>query len=155
MKTTKVRISKITRGRKIPYDLLYLADESHEAISFYLDRGECYCAYIGRVPVGVYVLLPTHPFTAELANVAVCEERQGEGIGRQLIAHAIKTAREQKFSKLEVGTANGGTGQLAFYQKCGFRMEWIDRDFISRNYPKPIIENGIECRDMVRMGMEL
>ena len=64
-------------------------------------------------------------------------------------------SRSERCTVLEVGTANAGTGQLAFYQKCGFEIDGIDRDFFRRNYPDPIFENGIECRHMVRLRIEL
>jgi hypothetical protein len=48
-------------------------------------------------------------------------------------------------------------GQLAFYQKAGFRLWRIERDFFSpeRGYPEGIEENGIPLRDMVWMEREL
>ena len=48
-------------------------------------------------------------------------------------------------------------GQLAFYQKTGFRLWKIERDFFSRErgYPEGIEEAGIPLRDMVRMDQEL
>ena len=47
------------------------------------------------------------------------------------------------------------SGQMALYTRCGFRMEWIDRGFFSLHYPEPILEAGLPCTDMVRMGMLL
>ena len=35
------------------------------------------------------------------------------------------------------------------------QIDGIDRDFFRRNYPEPIFENGIECRHMVRLRIEL
>ncbi len=55
------------------------------------------------------------------------------------------------------GTGNSGIGQLAFYQKAGFRLWRVERDFFSpeRGYPEGIEENGIPLRDMVWMDVEL
>ena len=44
---------------------------------------------------------------------------------------------------------------MALYTRCGFRMEWIDRGFFSLHYPESILEAGLPCTDMVRMGMLL
>jgi len=44
---------------------------------------------------------------------------------------------------------------MALYARCGFRMEWIDRGFFTLHYPNPILEEGMPCTDMVRMGMLL
>ena len=64
-------------------------------------------------------------------------------------------AGAEGFRKLEIGTGNSGFGQMALYARCGFRMEWIDRGFFTLHYPNPILEEGMPCTDMVRMGMLL
>lgn len=46
-------------------------------------------------------------------------------------------------------------GLTALYQKCGFRIVGIDRDFFTDHYPEPIYENGIWCRDMIRLSIHL
>ena len=71
-------------------------------------------------------------------NIAVDERQHGRGIGRQLIEHAIGHAREQGYKTIEIGTGNSGIGQLALYQKCGFRITGVDRDFFNRNYSEAI-----------------
>ncbi len=141
---------------ELPYDLLYEADPSREAVDDYTRRGKCYGAFDSDgLPVGICVLLRTRPFTMELVNLAVCTDFQRRGVGRSLIEYAKHKSRSERCTILEVGTANAGTGQLAFYQKCGFEIDGIDRDFFRRNYPEPILENGIECRHMVRLRIEL
>ena len=72
--TEALEIRLLTPQEPVPYDLLYLADPSTEAIADYLNRGECRVAVYNGQIVGEYVLLPTRPFTAELVNVAVAEE---------------------------------------------------------------------------------
>lgn len=134
-----------------PYDLL-LADPSRCAVDDYLQRGECWVLREGERTVGVYVLLPTRPFTAELVNIAVAEDRQRCGLGQRLITHFIAHATGCGYHKLEVGTATIGLVQIAFYQKNGFIEEWIDRDFFLRHYPSLPIDNGQHCRDMIRLG---
>ncbi len=53
---------------------------------------------------------------------------------------------------MEVGTGSFGY-QLAFYQRHGFRVTSIDRDFFARNYPEPIFEDGIQLFDMLRLTL--
>lgn len=143
------------KNDSIPYQLLYLADPSREAVEDYLNRGFCYLAFLANEVVGEYVLLPTRPFTYELVNVAVDEAYQQKGIGKLLIKHAVDTARNKNAKVLEVGTGNCGTSHLALYQKCGFTITWIDFDFFTKHYKEKIEENGIECRHMVRLSMDL
>ncbi len=56
-----------------------------------------------------------------------------------------------------VGTGNSGIGQLAYYQKAGFRLWRIERDFFGpdRGYPDGLEENGIATRDMVWIDQDL
>jgi len=100
-------------------------------------------------------LLPTRPETLEIINIAVRKDYQGKGIGKQLVNFAIQKAKEQKIKTLEIGTGNSSINQIAFYQKCGFRITGIDRDFFLRHYNEAIYENGIQCRDMIRFSMDL
>lgn len=138
-----------------PYELLNMADPSDEAVKDYLERGICFIASTNNEVIGVYVLLQTRPFTIELVNVAVAEEHRGLGYGKKLVTHAIDEARKRGFHVLEVGTGNAGIKQLSLYQKAGFTMTSIDYDFFRKHYPEPIWEDGIECRHMVRMSMDL
>ncbi|WP_418981925.1 GNAT family N-acetyltransferase [Alistipes sp.] len=138
-----------------PRDLLLLADESEESVADYVGRGTCYVARQGSVVLGEYVLLHTRPFTAEIVNLAVAPAWQRRGIGTALIRHAVATARGAGFRRLEIGTGDAGTGQIALYERCGFVRCGVDRDYFRRYYPSPIVENGVECRDMVRLSMEL
>ncbi|MCY6371466.1 GNAT family N-acetyltransferase [Clostridium ganghwense] len=148
-------IRKLYKDENIPYKLLLLADPSLNIIDEYIHRGICYVACLMNDIVGVYVLIKTRPLTFELVNVAVDEGYQGKGIGKELIFHAINRAREENAKVLEVGTGNSSISQLALYQKCGFRISGIDRNFFRKHYKEKIIENGIECVDMIRLSMDI
>ena len=123
-------------------ELLLLADESE-------------ATYDDRRIVGQYVLIHTRPFTAEVVNIAVTPDRQRQGIATALLAHAVDTARRAGFRLLEIGTGDCGLGQIALYERCGFVRCGIDEDYFRKHYPAPIFENGLECRHMVRLRMEL
>lgn len=148
-------VRRLSSNDEVPYDLLLLADPSIDMIYDYTNRGNCYVAYVKNDVVGVYLMIRTRPFTLELVNIAVSKAHQGKGIGKRLIFSAIDTARKEKAKVLEVGTGNSSISQLALYQKCGFRIVGIDRDFFKRHYKEKIMENGIECIDMIRLSMNL
>ncbi len=148
-------IRKLQPDEPFPMELLLLADESLELVEEYIQRGQCFVAEADQLIIGEYVLLPTRPATVELVNIAVNESWQGRGIGKQLVNHAVKHARILGYQTIEIGTGNSGFGQLALYQKCGFRMVGIDRDFYVRHYAEEIYENGIQLRDMVRLSQDL
>ena len=150
-----MQIRRINTSEKQPIDLLLLADPSLENIQEYLKRGECFVADMNNQIIGVYVLLPTRPSTIELINVAVTEDHQGKGIGKQLVLHAIQTAKKGGYKTMELGTGNSSIGQLFLYQKCGFRIVGVDIDYFIRHYSEEIYENGLQCRDMIRLAKDL
>lgn len=148
-------IKELKTIEDVPIDLLLLADPSETLIKEYLTRGTAYILEEEQKVIGVYVLLPTRPQTIEIVNVAVDEEFQGKGFGKELIMDAIQRAKILGYQTIEIGTGNSGVIQLALYQKCGFRMKSIDRDFFLRHYNEPIFENGIQVIDMVRLSHDL
>lgn len=150
-----VCIKELKKNMIIPYDLLFLADSSKEAVEDYIKRGTCYGAYIGPNIVGIYVLLKTRPFTMELVNMAVKKQYQNKGIGKKMVLDAINKSRLTNAKILDVCTGNCGISQIALYQKCGFRITGIDRDFFKLRCPEKIVENGIECIDMIRLSIDL
>lgn len=148
-------IRKLHSGEKPPMELLLLADPSREIIKYYVMRGESFVAETVNEVIGVYVLLPTRPCTVELMNVAVEKRHQGKGIGKHLVMSAIEAAKSRKYSRIEIGTGNSSIDQLALYQKCGFRVTGVDTDYFIRHYHEKIFENGIQCRDMIRLSNDL
>ncbi|GGG13722.1 GNAT family N-acetyltransferase [Paenibacillus abyssi] len=148
-----IRPLKITD--EIPYHLLLLADPAKHLVDDYLSRGLCFVATIENKTVGVFVLIHTHPRTVEIVNIAVKEDFQGKGIGRKLVERALEEARKLHANRIEIGTGNSSLKQLALYQKCGFRVHGIDFDFFIRNYEEEIYEDGIQCRDMIRLKKDL
>ncbi len=90
----------------------------------------------------------------EIMELAITPERHGQGLGRQLVLWLIEEARKRGKRRLLVGTANSSTPNIAFYQKCGLRMDHIRRDYF-RYYRQPIYENGIRIRDMIVFSYDL
>ncbi|MDT3427387.1 ribosomal protein S18 acetylase RimI-like enzyme [Paenibacillus forsythiae] len=155
----ELHIQLLASGETPPYELLLLADPSRELVDRYLKQGICYMAVlpgeaVPEKPVGVFVLLRGEAGTVEIMNIAVREEAQGKGIGRKLLQAAIEIAKASDARAIEIGTGNSSLQQLALYQKCGFRIIGVDRDFFVRNYAEAIYENGIQCRDMIRLRYE-
>ncbi|WP_067621520.1 GNAT family N-acetyltransferase [Alicyclobacillus acidiphilus] len=150
-----LRIRRLRSEEQFPMPLLLLADPCIKSVESYIHRGHCFIAESKGEMIGVYVLIDTRPQTVELVNVAVAEEEQGRGIGKHLVLHAIETAISMGYKTIELGTGNSSVGQLALYQKCGFRIVGVDRDFFTHHYDEPIYENGIQCRDMVRLALNL
>lgn len=152
----EIQIRLLAEDEAPPFALLHLADPSRTLIEQYLARGQCYVAADDRNDVrAAMVIVPTRPDTVEIMNLAVREDCQGKGIGKRLIQYAIHLAGERNAKTVEIGTGNSSIGQLLLYQKCGFRITGIDRDFFVRQYEEAIYENGIQCRDMIRLSLDL
>ena len=84
----------------------------------------------------------------ELVELAVAPDRQGQGVGRAIITWLLAEARRRGKRQMLVGTANSSIGNIAFYQKCGFRMDHVRKDYFWY-YREPRYENGIRIRDMI------
>ncbi|WP_141533704.1 GNAT family N-acetyltransferase, partial [Bacillus cereus] len=103
----------------------------------------------------IMILIPTRTETIEIINIAVSEKEQGKGYGKYLLRFAIDYAKKEKYKTIEIGTGNSSLMQLGLYQKCGFRITSVDKDFFLRNYNEEIYENGIQCMDMIRLTQNL
>lgn len=145
-------------GREQFLPLLLLADESLEQVRSYMHRGDLF-AFVERdgTAVGIVLTIPDEEGNVELKAVAVDAARQNLGIGRRMLVAVLEELRRHGVRRAIVGTANAGIGQLAYYQKAGFRLLRIERDFFSpaRGYPAAMEDNGIRLRDMVWMDLEL
>jgi ribosomal protein S18 acetylase RimI-like enzyme len=138
-----------------PFELLLLADPSKELIEKYLKSSLIFVAEQNKEIIGTVVLQSLSESIAEIKNIAVLPELQGQGIGTYLIENIITVANRGGFKSILIGTANSSIGQLYLYQKLGFEITEIRKNFFIDNYPKPIYENGIQAKDMIILTQEL
>ena len=135
-------------------DLMRQADPSDKHLDKYLHQSQILCSYFQNTLVGVIALTLPSANMAEIRNISVLEQYQGKGIGKALIQASQHLCYELGASTLEVGTGNSSLDQLAFYQKQGFRLFSIEPDFF-KDYPAPILENGIVCQDLIKLRLPL
>ena len=133
-----------------PMKLLLLADPSEEKIRSYLPESKCFVAISNEIVMGACVVKPRGAGVHELMSIAVHPDYQQSGNGTALLKWVIDFFQRAGASQLEVGTGTFGY-QLSFYQRQGFRVTSIDRDFFLENYDEPIFENGIQLMDMLRL----
>lgn len=105
--------------------------------------------------IGTIVFQPLMNNLSEIKNVAVLPEFQGQGIGEYLIENVIQIARQMNFKTIQIGTANSSVGQLYLYQKLGFDISEIRKDFFIKNYKESIYENGIQVKHMIMLMQTL
>jgi ribosomal protein S18 acetylase RimI-like enzyme len=146
-------------GRRADYlPLLLLADESLQQVRSYMDSGDLYVYSRKDADViGIVLAIPIDSDAVELKAVAIDQHEQGRGNGTLMLSETLSELRARGYQRVVVGTANAAIGQLAFYQKAGFRMLRIERDFFSpdRGYAEMMIDSGIRLRDMVWMDLPL
>jgi ribosomal protein S18 acetylase RimI-like enzyme len=143
------------RERWVP--LLALADEL-VPLRAYLQEGELYgLVDMAGGPRAAVLVIDEGPGVAELRAVAVAEAEQGRGLGTQVITATLAALAARGFRRVTVGTAGSGVRQLAFYQRCGFRLSHVERDYFTeaKGYPLGLTEQGIAVRDMVWMDLEI
>ena len=150
-----VEIKTLTEGDEIPYPLLLLADPSLEKIKDYLSGASIFIAKENNFIVGCLVLSEVDKISVEIKNISVQMEYQRKGLGKLLIADAINRSRKLGYRKVIIGTGNSSIWQLYLYQKLGFRISSIKKDYFVNHYKEPIIENGIPCRDLIELSLEL
>lgn len=164
--TDELRLERVPAGpgRAAFVPLLLLADEAEEQVNGYLQAGDLYVLRdpaAPGTPLGVTLTIPlgdeAGPGAVELKAVAVDEAFHGRGLGKRMLALVLADLRARGAMRAVVGTSNAGTGQIAFYQKAGFRLWRIERDFFTpeRGYDPDSRENGIAHRDMVWMDADL
>jgi ribosomal protein S18 acetylase RimI-like enzyme len=149
-----LRIVPAGAEREAYLPLLRLADDSETAVRGYLQLGDLYVFDDGA---GVILAIPLPDGSVELKAVAVDEALHGRGVGTRMLRAVLAELKARGVTRVVVGTANAGVGELAYYQKSGFRLWRIERDFFTpaRGYPETLVENGIRLRDMVWMDQEL
>lgn len=153
-----VRIVPVGRHRDPYLPLLLLADDSESEVNGYYQKGDLYALddAVSR-PLGMILAIPEPDGTIELKAVAVHEELHGQGIGKRMLSAVLADLKKRGVKRVIVGTASCSIGVIAFYQKVGFRLWRIERDFFTtaRGYPDGLQENGIPLRDMVWMDQGL
>ena len=90
----------------------------------------------------------------EILELAVDKERHGQGLGRRMIEYLLAEARQRDIQELFVGTANSSIGNIVFYQKCGFRMDSVRKDYFWY-HRTPVYENGLRIRDLLVFRYDL
>ncbi|HEY5799737.1 MAG TPA: GNAT family N-acetyltransferase [Burkholderiaceae bacterium] len=137
-----------------PYELLLEADPSKEAIAAYLRPEATFVLREDGAVMGIYVLT-SEDGAAEIRNLAVAAAHRNRGFGALLLADAIARARRAGANTLTIATGNSSIGQLYLYQKMGFEMAELQRDYFTQRYAAPLFENGIACRHRLVLRMAL
>lgn len=136
--------------------LLADADEGHDRILAAVSAPE-HTPYLLTASDGAVVgalLMVWEADKGEIIYIAIDAAQRGHGYGRAALEWLDIEARRRRVGVLRVGTGNASLSNIAFYQKCGYRMESVRRDFFSYITP-PLYEDGIALRDMIVFRRDL
>ncbi|MGX7395498.1 GNAT family N-acetyltransferase [Carnobacterium mobile] len=151
----KITLKKLAiNDRKKYLELFLIADESEEMVALYLNEGEADLIQLKGKTVGVVLFTFPDPQSVEVKNIAILQKHQNNGFGKQVLAIATDRYAAKGFHFLLVGTANSSISNIAFYQKAGFRLDSIKKDFFL-HYSEVIIEDGIQAKDMLVFKKDL
>lgn len=140
--------------RETVISILLDADEDEARVRAFVndERHTTYAAFDGTMLVGAAAMRWGQE--SEIEYIAVVAEHRGKGYGKAIIAALLAEARQRTVQTMLVGTDNTAFETIAFYQKCGFRMDHVRRDFFHYIQP-PIIRDGIPLCDMLVLRYEV
>ena len=139
-------LSWIAENKKDYLPLLLLGDEQESMIDRYLERGTLYLWQVEQEVQGVCLVTDEGDGVLELKNIAVAPPFQRQGIGRAMIEALVQRYRGS-YRMLQAGTGEVPS-TMGFYQSCGFTLSHRVKDFFLQ-YDHPIVEDGVQLKDMV------
>lgn len=140
------QVDKITDEH---WKLLLLADPSKDLIERYLQSGKTFEFREDTNLAAIMVLKEISQSKLEIKNIAVDPAFENHGIATRLLKYAFCYAKKHQYQQVLIGTGSTSFKQLYLYQKMGFRISYIKRDFFVKNYKYLIHENGLLLRDML------
>jgi ribosomal protein S18 acetylase RimI-like enzyme len=134
--------------------LLHDAEEDDERIRAALNHRafHTYTGWLDGQLVGAAVVQWRPGRHSEIVYIAVEEDKRGSGYGRQILEH-VKAELPRHGRRLLVGTASSSIDNIAFYQRCGFRITAVKRDHFAYIDPE-VTEFNIPVRDMIVFSYE-
>lgn len=153
-----LRVRRYDGPREDLRSLFELAEDSAAELDSYIGAGEVLVAlWSGEIVGHVQLTEPGGTDELEIKNIAVLESHRGRGLGRALMAAAIRRAHQQGRSIVVVATAAADIGNLGFYQRLGFRMRSVERDAFTpaTGYEDDVTIDGILLRDRVWLDLHI
>ena len=145
----------VSRDVEVLIPILQQADEVTSRIEQVLadNQNTTYIMVVDGTTIGAAVM-HWQPEDSELVYIAIDAAFQGRGYGKAAISQLIGEARQRGVKSMLVGTANSSIGNIAFYQKCGFRMNSVRKDYFDY-FPAPVYEDGIQIQDMLVFSLQI
>ena len=148
---TPMEIRRITGDKWEFRDLLLEADPEVPAVDAYLGDSDMYVLLEEGRAVSEICIWQRPDGQAEIKSLATDADHRGKGCATRLIRHAIRLCAP-RYEKLYVGTSDSN---IPFYEHCGFRRDYVEKNFFVDHYAEPVVEDGVVLRDMQYLSMEL
>ena len=148
-----MEIREFTGDRRELMDLFLLADEQEEMVLRYLDCGRVFVLEDSGEIRAECLVTDEGSGVLEIKNIAVKPQYQGKSYGKALLEFLFRMF-SKGFSVIQVGTGDSPL-TIPFYEKCGFVRHHVVKDYFIENYDHPIIEAGVQLKDMVYLRREL
>jgi len=107
-----------------------------------------YLALNGDSRVGAMIVRWMSGHESEIIYMATVAVLRGQGYGKAVMQAILDEARQRSVESICVGTANSSLSNIAFYQKCGFRIDSVRKNYFDY-FSAAVYENGIQIRDML------
>lgn len=140
-------IHAITNTEDYPWELLLLADPERDIVASYLEKSEVFVYQEDEDVIGVMVIQQGEHI--EIMNLAVAENAQGRGIGRQLLTHALAYLKQAEPTAVIIKTGDISGPALGLYQSLGFVIKETVENYFIEHYPEPIFEEGQQLKHQV------
>ena len=147
-----MEIREYTGDRRLLMELLLLADEQPQMVERYLNKGKMFILDDDGIKAECLVT-DEGEGVLEIKNIAVLPNFHRKSYGKALIDFLIRMF-SRTYSVLQVGTGDSPL-TVPFYEKCGFEKHHVIKDFFIENYDHPIIEAGVQLKDMVYLRREM
>ena len=146
-----LEIRRISAGKEAYMPLLLDADPNRALVEAYLPEGDMYVLLVDGAAAAEAVVTRREDGACELKNLATAPEIRGRGYAGRLIRHLFKLYQLQ-YPRMFVGTSPANVG---FYRRFGFEPAYVEKDFFTKNYDPPIVEDGETLTDMIYLSRAL
>lgn len=147
--------NEIKTPSAVHYKLLLDADPSRSLVDCYLKEGILFEVMADNQCIATLVLVTLPHSILEIKNLSVDPLHRKKGMAQSILSFTIDYAKQHHFKCIEIGTGATSFEQLYLYQKMGFRVSSIEKDFFTRYYKEPIIENKLVLKDMIRLQFQI
>lgn len=144
-------IRLITSKKREFMALLLEADPEVCAIERYLDKSDLYVLLESGRAVSEIALYPRPDEHIEIKSLATDPAARGKGYASDLIRHAIRLYAS-KYRRMYVGT---DASMIPYYERFGFKPDYVIPNFFVDNYENPIVVDGVRLTDMQYLSMDL